>query len=331
MTLAVGEVRLQARGSLELIWGRLARPFDPAEVVEALLGVSLQDARGLVGVALATSREAEELLRGMNASIRGLVSSTTASERCLGEVRGPVLWSETASARGSSHGAEDLFVCLTPTRAYDTPENRMVVAALDLVWHAAREARHDSFGGESRREEAYRRGEAARRWLQYPTLRGVPPERPRPRTLQRVRKSKRRWVYEPALALLEKAQVPLEPEELVSLADVPTLRRWWLLAEIVATLESVGRELPPFRVEDGVLLSGPVLFRHPTCPRGVERGFAGVMLGTLVADVALDDEREDATALIRIESMAGGRPCMLVRDRRDVERVVEIAYELARQ
>ena len=52
-------------------------------------------------------------------------------QRCIGELRGPVLWSETMSARASSFGDRDLFICATPSRAYDIDENRILVAALD--------------------------------------------------------------------------------------------------------------------------------------------------------------------------------------------------------
>ena len=41
-----------------------------------------------------------------------------------------MLWSETASARASSFGDGGLFVCTTPSQAYDTDENRVLVPAL---------------------------------------------------------------------------------------------------------------------------------------------------------------------------------------------------------
>ena len=37
---------------------------------------------------------------------------TDAHERCRGELRGPVLWSETLSARASTFGDENLYVCV---------------------------------------------------------------------------------------------------------------------------------------------------------------------------------------------------------------------------
>ncbi len=87
----------------------------------------------MVGARVATSPEAEALLEAMPKTVRSLATSLqTQTERCLGSLRGPVLWSETMSARASSFGDEGLFVCKTPSRAYDIDENRVLVAALDV-------------------------------------------------------------------------------------------------------------------------------------------------------------------------------------------------------
>src|SRR5215211_5671254 len=95
------------------LWERLRRPFDVVEMVDAVLGLSPNVARQLAGTMLATSPEAESLLVAM--------STTSSPERCRGELRGPVLWSETMSARSSSSGNQDVFICSSPQRAYDIP------------------------------------------------------------------------------------------------------------------------------------------------------------------------------------------------------------------
>src|ERR1700704_4466723 len=94
------------------LWRRLVRPFDAASAVEALTGLHSTNARQLVGMHLATSPEADTLLDRMHETVRSLSIATTSSPmRCEGEVRGPILWSETMAARSSSPGAGNAFVC----------------------------------------------------------------------------------------------------------------------------------------------------------------------------------------------------------------------------
>src|SRR4051794_27501034 len=92
------------------LWARLRRPFDVVAMVDAVLGLSPNVVRQLAGTMLATSTEAERLLSMMPHTLRSLAMSTTSSpEHCRGELRGPVLWSETMSARSSSAGLQDVY------------------------------------------------------------------------------------------------------------------------------------------------------------------------------------------------------------------------------
>jgi hypothetical protein len=128
-----------ARGEgLGIIWDRLARPYDPVAMIEAVLGLPHRAARHLVGAAIATSDEAEQLLHGMPVTLRSLSIATTDQPlRCYGEIRGPVMWAETVAARSASAGDPGLFVCATPAKAFDTDENRVLVSALDAIRRAA--------------------------------------------------------------------------------------------------------------------------------------------------------------------------------------------------
>src|SRR5437868_559726 len=84
---------------------RLIRPFDVIHTVSAITGLSNSVVSQLVGSAIAGSAEASHLLDELPRTIRSLATSmTTQNERCKGELRGPVLWSETMSARASSFG-----------------------------------------------------------------------------------------------------------------------------------------------------------------------------------------------------------------------------------
>ena len=96
----------------------LARPYDPEKVTSALLGLPSRTTRQMIGAVLATSEEAEDLLAAMPTIVRSMAIATTdRAERCFGEIRGPVLWGETMSARSSSAGDPGLFVCATTTKA----------------------------------------------------------------------------------------------------------------------------------------------------------------------------------------------------------------------
>ena len=139
----------------------------------------------MVGARIATSPEAEGLLDAMPTVVRSLATSLqTQTERCLGNLRGPVLWSETMSARASSFGDEGLFVCKTPSRAYDIDENRVLVASLVMIADAARGAEHNN---ERALDDPVLRGGAAQRQRGQP-LRPAPVAGPgTPRASQRPR------------------------------------------------------------------------------------------------------------------------------------------------
>src|SRR5688572_17819644 len=122
------------------LWYRLARPFDAVSAVEALTALYPTTARQLVGMCLATSREADALLDRMHEIVRSLsIATTTVPVRHEGEVRGPILWSETVAARSASPGAGNVFVCASPVKAYDTDQNRVLRFALSRVRDAARD------------------------------------------------------------------------------------------------------------------------------------------------------------------------------------------------
>ncbi len=92
-----------------------------------------------LSISLAASEEAGALLDGMELRVRTLTTSVeTQTERCVNSVRGPVLWSETLTARANALGNDDVFVCATPSRSFDTVENRVLVAALEAIAKAGK-------------------------------------------------------------------------------------------------------------------------------------------------------------------------------------------------
>ena len=106
------------------------------------------------------------------------IATTDRPERCHGELRGPVLWGETMSARSASAGDPGLFVCATTTKAYDTEANQVLVAAFMRLYRAAGAAEHEIEEGEHhpRPEDvahARHNGEAVRRALEHRSLHSV--------------------------------------------------------------------------------------------------------------------------------------------------------------
>lgn len=315
------------------LWGRIRRPFDVVAMVDAVLGLSPNVVRQLAGTMLATSTEAENLLTLMPHTLRSLAMSTTSSpEQCRGELRGPVLWSETMSARSSSHGAQDLFVCSSPQRAYDIPENQVLAAALVSIRDAGRGV--DSMSAQAYDDDTLRRarhnGMRAIRFLEHRTMAAVSRDKPKPRALKRTRSGSRRQTYQPALMMLERAADPLTADDILPFCDRRTRAQHALIMALVERLEARGVDLPPFRAFEGILYSGPIRFNHPRRLGDRSRPH-GVMLGGVLVDVperVREDNRERAEYALAERS--GGLPTVVMLEPADVDRAIQTAVEVAR-
>lgn len=315
------------------LWGRLARPFRIGEAVDALFGLSPDVAAQLAGTMLCTSQEADDLIRAVPTLLRSLTTSVQTSPiRVRGEIRGPVLWSETISARAASFGDADLFVCTTPQRDYDTAENRVLRHALTLLSDAGKAidnvgARYDDETLRDARAVARK----ARLFLDHPALAGVTPERVRPRTLKRARGSKSAVRYRPAMTLIERAEEPLHVEDLVPFCDRRTRRQHEVLLAVLEDLERRGMRIPPLRVEAGSILAGPVTYVHPR-----RLGARDRLHGIIVGDVLLDvPERSRETSRDRaaadLAARAHGRTSVLVFDATEAPDAVDFAVRDARR
>lgn len=319
--------------ALEQLFARLARPYNPIEVAEGLLGLSPKATRQLVGTITATSREAESLIAAMDDIIRSLATSMeTQVERCVGEIRGPVMWSETISARASTFGMDDLFLCATPSRAYDISENRLLVAALSSVQEAAADAAAISAEGYDNAvlRSARKSGDLARRWLDHPTLSGVTRERPDGRAIRRVRSGKKHRTYEPALAMLELSGDPIDSTQLLPYCDQRTRAQHQVLVECLDELGRRGMDLAPLRAEAGVLFTGPVQYLHARV-LGDRSRLSGILIGKLLIDVPdrLRD-RNRARAEAMLIERAPNRETHVVMAREDITTAVDRAIALAR-
>jgi hypothetical protein len=315
------------------IWNRLSRPFDVVGTVSALVGLPISEIAQMVGATIATSSEAEGLLGAMPTTVRSLATSLqTQTERCIGNLRGPVLWSETMSARASSFGDEGLFVCKTPSRAYDIDENRVLVAALMSVRESAKVAEHNNERAldDPLLRAARRNGNEANRFIEHPSLNRVTRERPNARALRRTRSGKHRKSYQPALDMLDRYANPLDASDVRALCDERTRAQHAALVGIIERLEQHGgTHLPPFRVERGALFSGPVQYHHGR-RLGERKRVSGIVVGQLLVDVPdrlHDPSRRRAEA--RLAARAGSRPHQVVMGIDDLDRAVARAIQLA--
>jgi hypothetical protein len=124
---------------------------------------------------------------------------------------------------------------------------------------------------------------------------------------------------------------PLDPADLLALADQRTRAQHEVLMGLVDKMEAGGARLPDFRAENGVLYAGPLQYRHPH-KRASTAKLSGVVLGTLLIDVPdriREVNRQRAEEELRARGQ--GRPTFVVMDRNDIERAFAAAVNLAQQ
>lgn len=275
------------------LWRRLALPVNPVEAADALLGIPGPNARQLLAVALATSPEADELVAGIPMLLRSLAVSTSSKPvRCDGEIRGPVMWAETMAARASSPGAGGVFICSSPTKAYDTDENRVLVAAFMRLYRAAGAAEHQIEEGEHhpRLEDvahARHNGDAVRRALEHRSLHSVSRVKPSGRMMQKTRSGTKAGVFRTAVALLQRSWAEVGADDLDDMIDPATRSQHELAADIVEILDFKELFHDRLRIIDGALVGGPFEYRHPTSAAVLQHGATpGVLVkGQLITKI----------------------------------------------
>ena len=250
---------------LARLWRRLAHPIDPLAGAEVLVGLPPDNTRQLLAVSLAASPEADSLLDGMPHVLRSLAVSTTSIPiRCDGELRGPVLWSATMAARSASPGAGNVFVCASPVKAYDTPENQVLVAALARVVRAAKAAEapvdgpHQPPAYDVRR--AKHNGERAREALAHralQTVRRVPVDG---RMLHKARTGTKAAVFRDAVDLVARSWAEVGADDLAPYVDEATYAEHVFAADVLDVLTSRGVVTQRLRLADARAASGPFAY-----------------------------------------------------------------------
>lgn len=293
-----------AEASLDRIWRRIRRPLDPHGAIEALVGVPQRTARQVIGAAIAASDEATRLLAVMPQLVRNLsISTVSIPERCVGEIRGPILWSETLSARASSAGDPGVFVCSTVSRGHDTPENRLLVAALEAIVRGGSDV--ERFHAEEGDEEptmladARRHADLAQRFLDHRTLIDVRSSRGSRRSRRRVSHDPRRRTYRPVAAMLTRAAEPLDVSTIRLFCNETTTARHDLFVAAMDVLEARGVRIPPLLVVDREVVGGPVRFHHPALAKRSDTSRFGLFVGETRLDVPRGLPAEDGVVTIQ--------------------------------
>ncbi|MGH9276156.1 MAG: hypothetical protein ACRDZU_16050, partial [Acidimicrobiales bacterium] len=251
--------------SITRVWSLLARPIDPWRSAEALMGMTPGAARMLAGVLFITSAEVEGLLDTMPTMIRSLAVGTASKpERTNSAVRGPILWAETIGARSASAGDPGTFVCAIAERAYDTPENRVLASALRTVVETARTVNTQSLRERDSDLSRLVRHNNSRaiRFLDHRALAGVSRGRVTARERARTRANRRKRGYEHALAVLERSDTPLDPQDLELVADARTEAQHAAIVAVVAELRKRGHMVPALEVHGGLVNAGPFTYIH---------------------------------------------------------------------
>ncbi len=251
------------------LWSHRDRRIPAVSAASALSGLPTRLLEDAARVSFALSPELEALLDGMEARVRDLPSELAyLPERCVHAVRGPVMWSETITARANSFGDTDVFVCRTVRRSFDCAENRLLVWLLERASSAGRLLRRSTRPspirervepGELRRVEEI--GAQARAWRTGPRLAPIParvPDRPE-RTRMRGGRA-RGEMTSVLLAAWGRARQPFGAHELAALCDEETSR---LHEGLLASFLAAGG--PEFRYThgSGSLRCGDVTWRHP--------------------------------------------------------------------
>lgn len=278
--VAVGSAEGDATRAL---WSRRSHHAPAVVAASALIGSDTATLHDAVAITLAASDEASELLDGMELRVRTLTTTVeTEAQRCVHAVRGPILWSETITARANALGNDDVFVCMTASRSFDTVENRVLAAALDAIARAERALRTPT-GDKVDPAERGRIAEVAaeaRRWRSHPRLADVRGGRLSGRDTARLRSGHRISRMAPVMAVRARVAEPFVAEDLAGLADPATRRLHGFVLGVADTLAELGVVTGVLSSSDGGLWSGALSWRHPAAEGGTPPGlcFRGIPL-----------------------------------------------------
>ena len=321
-------------GATRSLWKRLAHAESAGPAAAAMLGLGNNTVDHIRTLALVGGHSTAELIEAMPSLRRKLKTTVvTHSERCYGDVRGPIQWAPTTAAQASTFGSTDVYVCASAKRSYDVDENRVLVAALRTIDAAGRDLEADLEGAldADLMERVVDVTDAARSHLEHDALKDVYLKGPvTRRALRRTQSGRRRRTYRPALEVLDHAREPVGAADVVALADETTREDHALFDAVLTELRRRGMGHNRVEVEGSLLTCGPVVFTHRRLHRGAARP-AGVIMGSLVLAIPPLSVRQDRVAASAyLAGQAKGRPCLAVCCPADVKAAVDAAVVNAR-
>jgi hypothetical protein len=177
---------------------------DAALQAAALLQLTEPDVLALARVHFLLTPEVQKLLDGLPFLLRQLATTTAREEEQSAErVRGAILWGTTIVARTAA-GVPHLYVTAPARRAYQTPENELLVFVLDAIAQLGRQTSWHGNDGEGIGRLVSERTAVAQRWLQSRMLLEVERRPPTARSMARVRAGRHRRRYEHAISVWER-------------------------------------------------------------------------------------------------------------------------------
>jgi DNA-binding transcriptional regulator YdaS (Cro superfamily) len=298
----------------ERLWRLLAHPIVAVEALEVVVGLTTNEAAGLLGARVATSELAATYLRKVPALLRsGSITTVTEAEVCYNEVRGPIQWSETLSSRAASGSGAQVFICTSTRRGYDTPANRALKEALAILRDAAEAVGPTTalaLSPDLQSQIRHVRSQAIQ-YSYHRILQDVSGQRMGARDLRKLSASRRSSAAADSLELIRFATDPLPATAVARLVDAETEAGHRLFLAVVAGLADMGQNVLPVRVAEGAVIAGPATYRHHRARHpGVRVGRTRIVLS-----------ERDITELDEPVALLGGPD--------DLQRVLREALELA--
>jgi hypothetical protein len=170
----------------------------------ALLQLSSYDLRTLGRVQFLISEELGALVDALPQLVRRLATTTASEEEWSSDrVRGAIQWGRTFGVRQST-GSPNLYVTAPSRRAYQTPENELLVHVLDAVLSLSRQVGwHQSTSADVGKLVSDRVSQVER-WLQTRSLAQVERRPLGSSKLARIRSGRNKHRYREALAAFER-------------------------------------------------------------------------------------------------------------------------------
>ena len=299
----------------------------------ALLQMKPAELRTMGSIQFLISKELRQMLEDMPFLLRRLATTTTSEEEwTVDRIRGSIQWGRTLGLRHTT-GIPTLYVTAPTRRAYQTPENEVLVSVLDAAVAAARHVgwirSQSGPAGLMVREQAL----AAERWRQSRMLLEVERRSISSRTLARVRSSRYSRRYASVLAAYMRyrsligivdADAVRSAVETYGLAttDDATLLELHVTFEVFGALEQLGWRVGRLGLFEGSLSltarKGPdqLSISYQSVPRSLGRVSAyrkiqvrhAIAPGSLRPDLTIHHSSKTGHRWILVEVKGGHRP-----------------------